>query len=172
MDERARRELATTRKLYVVWGICGILVVLALCYLVYAMLRARAPVPLTVGAASDFAADSVTLKYMNAVFSDPVTQKEFTTLSLDVERDSSGNFTVFFARSTDPVLGGLTPRQCVIEWSDSLKLFVEPCGGSQWARDGKYVSGPAPRDLDRFPAQVENGDLTIQLDLVMGEPHP
>lgn len=172
MDERDRRELATTRKLYIVWGASGILVGLALCYLVFTMLRARAPEPFFLAPASDFPTDSVTLKYVNATFSDSVTGKDFTTLSLDVARDSAGNFTVFFARSTDPVIGGLTPRQCVVEWNDSLQLFVEPCGGAKWTRDGKYSAGPAPRDLDRFPAQVSNGDLAIQLDLIMGQAHP
>ena len=172
VDDRTRRDFATTRKLYVVWAALGVLVVVMLCYLVFTMLRAREVQPTTVGKADDFEPNSITLKYINAEFIDPESQKDFTTLSLEIVRDSGGGFTVFFARSTDPAFGGLPPRQCVVEWDESSALFVEPCGGSKWTRDGRYANGPAPRDLDRFPAQVTNGELKIQLQLIEGGAHP
>jgi hypothetical protein len=172
VDERTRRELATTRILYIVWAALGIVVVLVLCYLVFNMLRSREAQSVVIGRAEDFPADSISLKYVNAAFGDPETNKDFATLSLEIVRDPGGGFTVFFARSTDPAFGGLTPRQCVVGWDEALQRFVEPCGGAKWTRDGKYAAGPAPRDLDRFPSQVTNGDLTIRLDLIMGAAHP
>ncbi len=172
VDERNRRELVTTRRLYIVWALLGILVVLALCYLVVAMVRSRAPEPVKVGQVSDYARNSVSLTFVNADFTDPETQKDFATLSLEVVRDSAGAFTVFFARSTDPATGGLTPRQCVVQWNEATQQFQEPCGGSEWTRDGKYIAGPAPRDLDRFPTQIAAGELQIQLNLIQGAPHP
>jgi hypothetical protein len=172
VDERTRRELATTRKLYILWAALGALLVLMLCYVLFTMLRARQPTPVTVAPAEDFSLNSVTLKFINAEFTDPETQKDFTTLSLEVVRDSGNNFIVFFARSTDPVFGGLTPRQCVVEWNESSQLFVDPCAGAKWTRDGKYAEGGAPRDLDRFPAKVTDGNLVIQLDLSMGATRP
>jgi hypothetical protein len=114
----------------------------------------------------------VTLRFVNADFSDPTTQKQFTTLSLEIVRAPSGDYTIFFARSTDPDTGALTPRQCVVEWNDPSQQFQDPCGGSRWSRDGKYLAGPAPRDLDRFPTQIAGGQLQLQLDLIMGAPHP
>jgi hypothetical protein len=172
VDERTRRELATTRQLYVVWAALGVLVVLMFCYLLYSMLQAREPVPVTIGPVADFPPESITLKYINADFTDPATQKDFHTLALDVVRDSGGSFSVFFARSTDPIYGSLTPRQCVVEWNPSSQLFVDPCGNAAWRRDGKYSGGNAPRDLDRFPVSVLNGELEIQLSLVMGGARP
>ncbi len=172
VDERSRRELTTTRILYMVWAALGIAVVLVLCYLVFSMMRSRAPQSVVIGQAEDFPANSITLKFVNADFSDPETNKEFATLSLEVVREPAGNFTVFFARSTNPAFGSLTPRQCVVQWDEPLKRFVEPCGGAKWTREGKYAEGPAPRDLDRFPAQVMNGDLTIRLDLAIGAANP
>jgi hypothetical protein len=172
VDERNRRELATTRKLYIVWAALAVLVALAFCYVLFTMLRAREPAPVTLGPAEEFPANSVTLKYINAEFTDPETRKDFTTLSLEVVRDSGDKVTVFFARSTDPVFGSLTPRQCVLEWNVFSQLFVDPCGGATWTRDGKYAAGAAPRDLDRFPAKVTDGNLVIQLDLSMGGAHP
>ena len=171
VDERTRRQLATTRWLYIIWAVLAALVVLALCYLVSTMIRSRAPEPVKIGQVSDYALNSVTLTFVNANFSDPETQKDFTTLSLEVVRDPTGAFTVFFARSTDPATGGLTPRQCVVQWNDAAQQFQEPCGGSKWTREGKYVEGPAPRDLDRFQTQIVDGYLEIQLNLIEGAPH-
>ena len=172
VDKPGRRELITTRWLYIIWAVLGVLVVLALCYLVTAMVRSRAPEPVRVGQVADYAPNSVTLTFVNADFTDPETQKDFSTLSLEVVRDPAGAFIVFFARSTDPATGGLTPRQCVVQWNDAAQQFQEPCGGSKWTRDGKFVEGPAPRDLDRFPTQVAAGELEIQLNLIQGAPHP
>jgi hypothetical protein len=158
--------------LFVVWALLGALVVVVLCSLVFRMLRPTQPQPLTIAQVEDFPENSVTLKFVNAAFSDPVTQKDFTTLALEIVRASGDSFTVFFARSTNPVFGGLTPRQCVVAWDDTSHLFVDPCGSAKWARDGKYSGGPAPRDMDRFPAQVKDGNLTIELDLIMGGAAP
>jgi hypothetical protein len=172
VDERTRRELAVTRKLYIVWVVLGALVALMFCYLLFTMLRAREPAPVTIGQEGDFLPNSVTLKYVNADFTDPATKKDFATLSLEIVRDSGGDFTVFFARSTDPIFGGQTPRQCVVEWNPTSQLFVEPCEGAAWTREGKYSQGNVPRDLDQFPAKIVNGDLVIQLDLIMGGAQP
>lgn len=171
-DERTRRELATTRKLYLIWAALIASVAIVFCYLVFTMIRAREPLPVKIGRTDDFPQGAVTLKYVNANYEDPSTEKNFGTLSLQIVRDEGDNFTVFFARSTDPVYGSLTPRQCVLAWDRSLQLFVDPCGGSKWSRAGKYSDGAAPRDLDRFPASVVNGNLVIQLDLILGAAHP
>jgi hypothetical protein len=33
-------------------------------------------------------------------------------------------------------------------------LFIDPCGGARFARDGALISGPADRGLDRFPTSA------------------
>jgi len=46
--------------------------------------------------------------------------------------------------ATTPLAGpGLTPAA-------GPGLFVDPCGGARFNRDGKLVSGPADRNLDEF----------------------
>ncbi len=171
VDEPDRRQLAFTRKLYILWIVAGLVLGLALCYGLALAFRARDPKPVLLGRVEDFPNDSVTLKFVNAEFFDPATQKDFTTLSLQIARDPSGNFTVFFARSTDPRWGALSPRQCVVTWLPESQRF-DSCDGSEWNRDGKYLQGAAPRDLDRFPPEIKNGDLGIQLDLIEGAAHP
>jgi len=39
---------------------------------------------------------------------------------------------------------------CIYDWKPNDNLFICPCHGSQFERDGDFVLGPAPRDLDRF----------------------
>lgn len=54
-------------------------------------------------------------------------------------------------------------RGCVVAWVAAEQHFVDPCYGSRYAADGGYLSGPSPRSLDRFAAQL-NGD-TVELNL-------
>ncbi len=174
VDERDRRQLAFTRKLYIVWAALGVAVAMAICFMVASGVASRAPRPLKVADLGDLAPNSVTLEYVNAEFVDPVTNKELATLPLQLVRDAADGIVIFFARSTHPVHGALIPRQCVVEWNATAPTprFEEPCGGSKWTREGKYLEGPAPRDLDRFPVQLANGEVKIELQLIRGEPHP
>lgn len=49
---------------------------------------------------------------------------------------------------------------CLYKWVESNTRFECPCHGSKFERDGTYIEGPAPRDLDRFAmtAQDPNGN--------------
>lgn len=83
---------------------------------------------------------------------------------------------------------------CLYNWSDQEDKFICPCHGSQFEKDGDWIGGPAPRDLDRFvvraldpqtgdvieesesgqPLSVSNPDAVIVVDTglrVIGEPH-
>jgi menaquinol-cytochrome c reductase iron-sulfur subunit len=50
---------------------------------------------------------------------------------------------------------------CAYHWDDPKKQFLCPCHTSVFSIDGKVVSGPAPRPLDRFEAKVENNKLML-----------
>lgn len=166
-DFRRRR---ITRILLLIWLALGIILGLILCYIVSNAFRPAPQVPIYVGDLDEFSANSVTKKFVNGSFFDDTANKVEETLPLAVVRDGNGNFTVFYARSTRAEEAILVPGQCIVEWDDSLNQFLELCGGSVWTREGKYVAGPAPRDLDRFPARVENGKLYIDLVLQKGAP--
>jgi hypothetical protein len=76
----------------------------------------------------------------------------------------------FIGRGTDGVLHALYlyppgyfghVRACKVVWEETSivavpartygpGLFVDPCGGARFTRDGKLVAGPADRDLDYF----------------------
>jgi len=50
---------------------------------------------------------------------------------------------------------------CAYHWDDPKKQFLCPCHTSVFSIDGKVISGPAPRPLDRFNAKVENNKLLL-----------
>jgi cytochrome b6-f complex iron-sulfur subunit len=47
---------------------------------------------------------------------------------------------------------------CLYSWNDQEFKFICPCHGSQYENDGDYISGPAPRSLDRFAIRIEDED--------------
>ncbi len=50
---------------------------------------------------------------------------------------------------------------CAYHWDERKSEFLCPCHSSVFAIDGKVISGPAPRPLDRYEARVENGKLLL-----------
>jgi menaquinol-cytochrome c reductase iron-sulfur subunit len=78
-------------------------------------------------------------------------------------RDAAGGVTVF-----SPVC---THLGCQVAWNRGSQQFVCPCHNSIFTKDGKYVSGPAPRGLDTLPSEVEDGVLSVQwVDYAPGVP--
>ena len=50
---------------------------------------------------------------------------------------------------------------CAYHWDANKTEFVCPCHGSDFAIDGKVLSGPAPRPLDRYEVKVENSRVWL-----------
>ena len=50
---------------------------------------------------------------------------------------------------------------CAYHWDDSKTEFICPCHSSVFSIDGKVVSGPAPRPLDRYEVKIENNNLLL-----------
>ncbi len=172
LPEAEARQQRVNRILLYIWFALGLVVVALLCYIVSSAFRPAPVVPIQVGELDEYPANSVNLEFVNARFFDETANKELETIPLQVVRDATGNLTVFLARSTRQDEAILVPRTCLVEWEESLQEFLELCAGSRWTRDGRYVSGPAPRDLDRFPARVENGKVFIDLKLEKGAARP
>jgi Rieske Fe-S protein len=51
---------------------------------------------------------------------------------------------------------------CPVRWFPQSGLFMCPCHGGVYYRDGSRASGPPERGLFEFPYKVENGLVTIQ----------
>jgi cytochrome b6-f complex iron-sulfur subunit len=59
-------------------------------------------------------------------------------------------------------------------WNNQETKFICPCHGSEFEATGRYIRGPAPRNLDRFVIQLEtpDGQVLASTDPVTGEPLP
>ena len=51
---------------------------------------------------------------------------------------------------------------CPVRWFAQSGLFMCPCHGGAYYRDGSRASGPPERGLFEYPYKVENGLLAIQ----------
>ena len=51
---------------------------------------------------------------------------------------------------------------CPVRWFPQSGLFMCPCHGGAYYRDGSRASGPPERGLFEYPYRVENGLVTIQ----------
>lgn len=65
-----------------------------------------------------------------------------------------------------------THLDCMFDWNAQEQRFICPCHGSQFERNGKVLTGPAPRSLDRFVIQIVSpqGKILSQTDPVRGNP--
>lgn len=54
-----------------------------------------------------------------------------------------------------------THLACAYHWEMQAGKFVCPCHGSEFAIDGKVITGPAARPLDRYATKIENNRLQI-----------
>ncbi len=57
--------------------------------------------------------------------------------------------------------GRCTHLGCIYAWNPGLKVFQCPCHGSVFDINGKVVSGPAPRPLDRIPYNLVDGTIEL-----------
>lgn len=65
-----------------------------------------------------------------------------------------------------------THLNCRVPFVDETGRFECPCHGSAFTREGFYVTGPAPRGLDRFEIQIVDGIIEIDTDDVQLGPPP
>lgn len=75
-----------------------------------------------------------------------------------LRRQPDGTFTAFAINCSH--LG------CPVRWVASAGLFMCPCHGGVYDRDGEVAAGPPPRALTRYPVRVRAGRVEIQAQAV------
>jgi menaquinol-cytochrome c reductase iron-sulfur subunit len=70
-----------------------------------------------------------------------------------LRRDSDSEFTAFALNCTH--LG------CPVRWLDKANLFICPCHGGVFYRDGTVAGGPPPRPLFKYAVRINNGQVEI-----------
>lgn len=68
--------------------------------------------------------------------------------------------------------GVCTHLGCLPKWDTGTVRFNCPCHGSQYELNGKWIGGPAPRGLDRFPLTLTFSDGTTATNESDGQPIP
>ena len=71
-----------------------------------------------------------------------------------LRREPNGEFVAFAINCTH--LG------CPVRWIETAQLFMCPCHGGVYNRDGTVAAGPPPRSLVRYPVRVQDGQVEIQ----------
>jgi menaquinol-cytochrome c reductase iron-sulfur subunit len=51
---------------------------------------------------------------------------------------------------------------CPIRWVAESQLFMCPCHGGVYYKDGKVAAGPPPRPLSRYPVRLRNGQVEVK----------
>ncbi len=73
-----------------------------------------------------------------------------------LRRDPDGSFVAFALNCTH--LG------CPVRWLQDAQLFMCPCHGGVYYRDGAVAAGPPPQPLTRYPVRVRAGQVEIRAD--------
>lgn len=60
---------------------------------------------------------------------------------------------------------------CLYKWTPSTNRFECPCHGSKFTREGEYIEGPAPRNLDRFVIQAVDAEGNVVAETETGDPN-
>jgi menaquinol-cytochrome c reductase iron-sulfur subunit len=70
-----------------------------------------------------------------------------------LRREPSGQFIAFAVNCTH--LG------CPVRWLEDAEIFMCPCHGGVYYKDGTVAAGPPPRPLTQYPVRVRDGLVEI-----------
>ena len=71
-----------------------------------------------------------------------------------LRRDSPDQFIAFSVNCTH--------MGCPVRWLQEAELFMCPCHGGVYYRDGTVAAGPPPKPLIRYEVRVNNGQVEIK----------
>jgi len=55
---------------------------------------------------------------------------------------------------------------CPVRWLADAELFMCPCHGGVYYKDGTVAAGPPPLPLVRYPVRVENGEVQLKTEAI------
>jgi menaquinol-cytochrome c reductase iron-sulfur subunit len=55
-----------------------------------------------------------------------------------------------------------THTGCPVLWEEGAELFLCPCHGGAFYRDGRIASGPPPVPLERHPVRIRDGRVEVR----------
>jgi menaquinol-cytochrome c reductase iron-sulfur subunit len=137
----------------VLGGFCAAVVGIPLIGFVIAPLFRKVPEQwVTLGKVNDFQIGktvSVTVVNPSSLPWAGITAKSAVWL----RRESDTSFIAFSANCTH--LG------CPVRWMEGAELFMCPCHGGVYYKDGNVAAGPPPLPLVRYDVRIKNGEVKI-----------
>jgi len=135
-------------------AVCGVILGVPLVGFILAPLLRKTPQTwVSLGKVDEFQVG----KTVNVTFIDPsplpwagITSKSAAWL----RRNSETEFMAFSVNCTH--LG------CPVRWLADAELFMCPCHGGAYYKDGTVAAGPPPRPLYRYEIRVENGEVRLK----------
>jgi menaquinol-cytochrome c reductase iron-sulfur subunit len=71
-----------------------------------------------------------------------------------LRRESENEFIAFSVNCTH--------LACPVRWVPDAELFMCPCHGGVYYKDGRVASGPPPQALFRYQVRVQDGEVQVQ----------
>lgn len=120
--------------------------------LIAPLIRSTVPQWRRVGKVSDFqTGQTVMVKFRN---SSPLPWSGKTSKTASwLRKVSDQDFIAFSVNCTH--LG------CPVRWEADAELFMCPCHGGVYNKDGSRAAGPPPKGLPKYPVRIVNGDVEI-----------
>ena len=84
--------------------------------------------------------------------------KEIAQTAAYLRREEDGSFTAFSINCAH--LG------CPVRWVQESELFLCPCHGGVYHKDGSWAAGPPPRGLYTYPVRVKGGAVEIETSAI------
>lgn len=76
---------------------------------------------------------------------------------------------IIFVRETETTVVALgavcTHKQCIVGYNAGKKRIECPCHGSAYELTGKVISGPAPRALESYPAELDRDRVIVDIQV-------
>jgi len=77
--------------------------------------------------------------------------------------------TAWVVRENDQNVVAFTPQcthlGCAYHWDEKEHNFLCPCHTSTFSIEGKVLTGPAPRPLDRYVTKIDQGKILIGTEI-------
>lgn len=170
----------TREKLFLVWAMTATAMLIVGIIILFQMIQPRLQSTIRLGGTAEFPVGTRVLFECNRSAGRCQAIGTAAPLAMDMrfhdtQRIDYETVWVWVTRDTADSLRALiavsTHRGCFVNWDQARNRFAEGCYGSKWDREGNYIEGPAPRDLDSFPVRIENGDVMIDFNLQRGANH-
>jgi menaquinol-cytochrome c reductase iron-sulfur subunit len=155
--EKVSRRTFLERLIFILGGLISILVGVPLVGFIFKPLfKALPPVWRSVGKVDSFkVGETVAVTFLQAA---PLPWAGVTAKTAAwVRRESAADFTAFSTSCTH--LG------CPVRWRPDAELFMCPCHGGVYYKDGAVAAGPPPQPLPRYPARVNGRQVEILVSL-------